>query len=289
MLPFLKIGIYSLLIISLFSGCTKNNENKNSTAGSKKIIIIGHAGSGFNYLFMPFNPYPPNSFQSLKNGLSNGAEGVEVDVQLTADHQLVLYHDNTLDEKTSLSGFVIDANSMDVLSTPYKCGFPYDLFHDEKIITFNQWIEYAIQLTEIPFLQIDLKTGSGLSEAVKDTLLHLIAEELKNVNYPLDKVIAISGEHAVVTKILKNYPHIKCAFQPGEFSKGLEWVVANGCKFIIIDQKYLAPGDVQSAHDKGIGVIALGGRAKSTFLKLIKMEPDYIQSNNVNLLHRLLQ
>ena len=287
MLTLFKRSFKILLFSLLCSGC--DNSDQNHKPAAKKIINIGHAGSGFNYLFMPFNPYPPNSFQSLKNGLNDGAEGVEVDVQITSDHVLVLFHDNTLESRTELSGFMINANSKDVLGVSYECGFPYDLIQDEHIITFHQWLEYSIKLPVIPYLHIDLKTSNGQSDAIVDTLLKLVFGELNSVNYPLDKVIVISGESTVITKILNNYPAINTAYQPAEFSEGLKWILANGVEYIIMDQKRLTPEDIQAAHEKGIGVIALGGRAKSTFRKLIDMKPDYIQSNNVSLLHKLLK
>src|SRR6187455_1958541 len=136
---------FKLLLISiLFTGCS--NDDLDPTVKNNSIIIIGHAGSGFNYLFMPFNPYPTNSFKSLKNALADGADGVEVDVQMTADLQLVLYHDNTLESETDLNGYVIHANSKNVIGANYHCGFPYDLFHNEQIITFQHWLTYATKL-----------------------------------------------------------------------------------------------------------------------------------------------
>jgi glycerophosphoryl diester phosphodiesterase len=279
---------YSILLITLFLiGCIKG-ENRNVNPEIKKIRNIGHAGSGFNYLFMPFNPLPTNSFQSLKNALENGADGVEVDLQLTADHELVLYHDITLESLTNLSGYVIHANSRDIVGTDYKCGFPFDLFQDETIITFSTWLDYAKQLSVIPYLQIDVKTANRDAEAAADTLIKLLDEKLTSAGYPLDKVVLISSDFNLLSKIINAYPKFHCAYQPAEFYQGLNWVKQNKCEYIIMDQKYLTAKAVSDAHIAGIGIIAMGGRSENTLLNLIAMNPDFIQANNVKMLHELL-
>ncbi len=289
MLTLSKISSSIIAISMLCPGCFNSDKNRNSPPENKNILNIGHAGSGFNYLFMPFNPYPTNSFQSLKNALANGADGVEVDLQLTADHKLVLFHDFTLESNTDLKGYIINFNSTEIVGVPYECGFPYDLFQNEKIISLPEWLNYAHQLPQFPYLHIDLKTNNNSAESMAGIMLNVLFENLKTVEYPLEKVILISGDYNVITKILTEYPMLNCAYQPAEFNEGLSWVQQHGCKFMIIDQKRLTGNDVKTAHEKGIRVIAMGGRAESTLLKLIEMKPDFIQSNNVKMLHHLLQ
>ena len=43
-----------------------------------------------------------------------GIEGIEIDVQLTRDEELVIMHDLTLDRTTSGSGFVRQTSSIEV-------------------------------------------------------------------------------------------------------------------------------------------------------------------------------
>jgi glycerophosphoryl diester phosphodiesterase len=279
---------YSVLLIAvLIAGCLNGEHHRKSDSGIT-IRNIGHAGSGFNYLMMPFNPYPTNSFQSLKNAIDNGADGVEVDLQLTADHELVLFHDNTLESHTELKGFIIQADSRAILNADYECGFPYDWFQDEKVISLSRWLDYAKQLQTVPYLQIDIKTANSEAEALADTMMYILYEKLIAAGYPLEKVILISGDHNLLSKTINDYPMFNCAYQPAEFYTGLKWVTENKCKYIIIDQKYLTAAEINDAHSKGIRVIAMGGRSESKLASLIEMNPDFIQANNVKALHELL-
>jgi glycerophosphoryl diester phosphodiesterase len=64
------------------------------------VKIIGHGGSGTE------GEHPMNSRMALISGLELGLDGIELDVQLTADGVLVAYHAEDLDELTDCTGKV---------------------------------------------------------------------------------------------------------------------------------------------------------------------------------------
>ena len=285
----LRKSIEIALLLFLITGCGKPEKNAVNSLNKNPVINIGHAGSGFNYLFMPFNPLPPNSFKSLSTALENGATGVEVDIQITADNKLVLFHDKTVDNVVGLSGTVPSVMSTDLIGGKYKIGFPYDLFQDEEVISFKRWIRHAISLPDIPYLQMDIKSSPDQSAESKMKLLELINSELKEVNYPLEKVIAIGVDPALLLMMNKIEPKMNLAFEPGDFQGGLDWAKANNCKYLILDYKKLTGEKIETAHSQGIGIIAFGGKSRSTLVKIINMRPVFIQSNNVALVTELLE
>ena len=64
------------------------------------VLIIGHGGLGMGA------SVPMNSEAALVGGLALGADGVELDVQLTADSVLVAYHAQDLSELTPCTGLI---------------------------------------------------------------------------------------------------------------------------------------------------------------------------------------
>jgi glycerophosphoryl diester phosphodiesterase len=62
---------------------------------------LGHRGMGQNLLRGPF---PENSLAGFAEAMARGADGVELDVELTADGMLLVLHDDTLDRTTTCSG-----------------------------------------------------------------------------------------------------------------------------------------------------------------------------------------
>ncbi len=64
---------------------------------------LAHRGLGPT---RPGNPLPENSLAAFRAAMAQGADGVELDVELTADGALLVMHDDTLDRTTTCSGCV---------------------------------------------------------------------------------------------------------------------------------------------------------------------------------------
>jgi len=60
--------------------------------------IYGHRGSKANY--------PENTMQGFKKALDYGVDGIEIDIHLTKDDEVVIIHDKTLDRTTNGTGAV---------------------------------------------------------------------------------------------------------------------------------------------------------------------------------------
>jgi glycerophosphoryl diester phosphodiesterase len=65
--------------------------------------IFAHRGQGPT---RPGNPFPENSLAAFRAAIAQGTDGLEMDSELTADGQLVLMHDDTVDRTTECSGCV---------------------------------------------------------------------------------------------------------------------------------------------------------------------------------------
>jgi glycerophosphoryl diester phosphodiesterase len=100
----------TLLFFFLLS-CSKS---KNYEA----VLVFGHGGNGLEILN---SFYHDNSLEAINLALSiDGNNGVEVDVQLSADGELWLYHDNYLDNETNGEGCINEKNSAYLETISYK-------------------------------------------------------------------------------------------------------------------------------------------------------------------------
>jgi hypothetical protein len=63
-------------------------------------LVLGHAGAGVS------GPTPENSLAGAAQSLREGADGIEIDVQLSADGEPVLMHDATVERMTGARGRV---------------------------------------------------------------------------------------------------------------------------------------------------------------------------------------
>lgn len=105
---------------------------------SPAVLVIGHRGAPLEEL--------ENSIASFSRAKALGADGVELDVQLTADGRLVVMHDPTLDRTTTCTG-AIRARSLAELGA---CS----LQNGEPIRTLEQVLEIIVPLFSLVFVEI---------------------------------------------------------------------------------------------------------------------------------------
>ncbi len=102
---------------------------------------------------------PENTLSSFYLGLLQGANGIETDVQMTKDGELVLFHDDTLDRVSNGKGKLSDY-TLKELKELEICGNATCGFFD-RIITFREFLE-KFSKYDIKFA-IELK-GAGVEE-----------------------------------------------------------------------------------------------------------------------------
>ncbi len=82
------------------------------------VLLFGHGGNGLEILN---SYYHDNSLEAINLALSiDGNNGIEVDVQLSADGELWLYHDNFLESETNGEGCINNRNSAYIESLKYN-------------------------------------------------------------------------------------------------------------------------------------------------------------------------
>ncbi|MFH2142599.1 MAG: glycerophosphodiester phosphodiesterase family protein [Bacteroidota bacterium] len=99
-----------LLILNLHC---KKEEITDNTYFKSKVVILGHRGMGLYYKM------PGNTYESICPAIGIGADGCEMDVQLTKDSVLILYHDKLLKPLTTCSGRIYDLNWDEVQECEY--------------------------------------------------------------------------------------------------------------------------------------------------------------------------
>jgi glycerophosphoryl diester phosphodiesterase len=126
------------LVFVLF-GCTKSEQVKN-------ILVFGHAGMG---LSMINSIYHDNSKEAVSLALNlPTSNGVEVDVRLSADGTLWLYHDEWLEAETNGKGCVSELSDLQLAE------FYYLTFKHEKLVKLTDILPL---LNDDQTLFIDLK------------------------------------------------------------------------------------------------------------------------------------
>lgn len=140
---------------------------------------------------------PENTLEAFLLAAEQGADGVELDVQLTKDGEMVVVHDEEIDRVSDGSGFVKDYTLAELKILNFNKTHPE--YQDVKIPTLREVYE-ALKPTGMT-INVELKTGIFWYKDLEKKVLELTKEmEME------DRVIYSSFNHYSIAKILELDP-----------------------------------------------------------------------------------
>ena len=156
------------------------------------VHVCGHRGHSIGA--------PENTIAALTATRENGGTSAEIDVVLTADGEIVLMHDDTLDRTTSGSGLVSSHSLAEVRQLDAGASFD-PRFAGEPVPTLVEAIEQARAI------------GIGLVVEIKEfqdvpRLIERLAEIDAETNAG-DVAIFISFDHTVLKGLKARLPHLR--------------------------------------------------------------------------------
>jgi glycerophosphoryl diester phosphodiesterase len=137
---------WSIILILLFS-CKKQE--------SYPVEIIGHAGNGLN---ISTSIYHANSLESIELALGTvGVSGIEIDLQLSADNEFWLLHDDKLETETSGSGCISESTYEQLKNVHFKT------INKEKLVRFKD-LDFSKYSGKTIYM--DIRHYNGCNEAL---------------------------------------------------------------------------------------------------------------------------
>ena len=145
--------------------------------------------------------YPENTMLAFRKAVEEGVDGIELDVQLTKDGEVVIIHDETIDRTTDGKGLVVSYtyDELRKFDASFKfrgqCGF-------NPIPTLREYFELVKDKNLVT--NIELKTGLNEYFGIEEKVWKLIEE------YRLeDRVLISSFNHYSVLRMKSIAPNLK--------------------------------------------------------------------------------
>ncbi len=161
----------------------------------KKTKIFGHRGASA--------VAPENTLEAFALAMEQGADGIELDVQMTKDGQLVVAHDEVIDRVSDGRGAIRDYTLEQLKQFSFNKTHPE--YKDAKIPTLEEVLEFVKSSDLI--VNIELKTGvywyKKIEEAVADLVQAMGME---------DRIIYSSFNHYSVQKMKQLCPKAETAY-----------------------------------------------------------------------------
>ena len=207
-------------------------------AGRKPQVWAHRGASGY---------YPENTLPAFAGAADMGAQGIELDVQLTKDEKIVVIHDEWIDRTSDGKGWVKDYTLEELRQYNYNQQFP-ELGHVD-IPTMEEVFE-LIRPTDL-CINIELKTGIVFYDRLEERILALT----KDMGME-ERVIYSSFNHYSIKKIRQLDADARVGFL---FSDGTmdmaDYGAKHGVNALHPALYYLQyPGFVQQCAEKGIDI-----------------------------------
>ncbi len=265
----------SLFLSLLLISCNKDIHDFDiSNLNDNKIDILGHRGMGKKH------KYPGNSFESIETAIKLGADGSEIDVQITKDSVLVIFHDKELSKKTNFQGTVRDYNWADLDSCTYQHASSENIY----VITVEDLFSRIPNIQDYYF-SFDCKFYP--QEETLNTYFRQFAYAIKQVieKHNMHNKVMIESEIIQFHQILKQNEVQALQFTVcSEITEGIR--IAEQLDLYGIGMgSAITKRDIELAHDKGFRVMTWVPKTKGGNVKAIRKNPDFIQT--AKLIHLL--
>lgn len=210
-----KLGIFHLLS----KITTREYPNRHGTQANlvKQVIILtlifAHRGAS--------GTHPENTMLAFFEAERVKADGIELDVHLTKDGEVVIIHDETINRTTNGKGYVKDFTLAEIQQFDAGCKFKTGKF-TAKIPTLDEFLKWFRRTTNM-ICNIEIKKTT-----VRDFLLEEKTIQLVKQYRLEDRVIISSFNHYSIVYCHQVAPEIEIAplymegiYRPWDYAKSI--------------------------------------------------------------------
>ena len=146
---------------------------------------------------------PENTMPAFKLAAEMNADGIELDIQMTKDGEIVILHDETIDRTSSSKGWLKDYTLQELKKMDFSYG---NLAYEGTSIPTMREVFELIRPTDLT-INIELKTGIVFYPGIEEKITAMTRE------YGMeDRVIYSSFNHYSVLRIKELVPEAKTGF-----------------------------------------------------------------------------
>ncbi|MGL5788124.1 MAG: glycerophosphodiester phosphodiesterase [Bacteroidales bacterium] len=259
-----------LTTICMLGACSSEMDFKVDNVHDN-IIVMGHGGMGF------FHRYPMNSFESIMNCIRLGADGTEIDVQLSRDNVLYAFHDGLLDDATNMTGAIRDKES----ETLNECFYDKQTNSEFRLARLDKTME---KLSAYPGLKFsfDCKLSPGMDneEQYYSDFIDAIGKLIKE--YHLQGHVYIESSNPDFLLMLRRkMPAAYRFYYASDFEDAINYLKNDRVQGITISGEKISAEQITQLHDMNIMVALFGAKSPSGNKDFVKRNADIIQSDYV--------
>ncbi len=244
-------------------------------------VIIGHRGA-MGYV-------PENTLLSFEEAIRRGADLVEMDVQLTADNQVVVMHDTSVDRTTNGQGMVRDLPLKKIQS--FDAGGWYGQDYSKEYVpslsdVIRRFRARKSTRHQLVGLIIELKTVRGSGGSLADA----VVAQLQRDDF-IDRVFIISFDTVALQEVRVANKHVPTGLlysEEGDESR-ITQARTIGAQALFPRKTCITARGVLAAHKAGLAVATWTANTKNEMKRMMTCGVDCIATNYPDRLRSLME
>jgi len=207
------------------------------TDWSEEIMqIFAHRGSS--------GTRPENTLPAFAEAVRIGVDGIELDVQLTKDQQVIIMHDETVDRTTDGKGAIIDKTLAEIKKLNAGSWFD-EHYSSTKVPTLKEVVDLLVARNYRGILGIELKTDKEAYPGIEEKVSALMTSQQWPFTYWYSSfnMDTLERIHALEPQTRIDFIMDKAAVPPLVFEKpeiqgihpNIEWVWTNAEEIATFD------------------------------------------------------
>ncbi len=227
--------------------------------------------------------FPINSSDAYLSCIGLGAQGTEIDVQMTADGVLVAFHDKFMEHSTNLKGPVFE-KTWNEIQEAYYTNPPYSSY---RVVSLDALLSSMGNPEEL-VLFLDCKAyNPDTSQAYRDMFIQAIRKLADRHHLAKNLFIELSRKD-LIRSLKTQHPSMNL-FAYVDFEEGLELATSLDLSGITISEDHISKQQVLQAHQQGVMIAVFNTRTKHDNWNAVEKNVDFIQSDRIRHLLRILR
>ena len=236
------------------------------------IIRVAHRGASAQF--------PENTLLSFRKAIEQGVDALEIDIHRTADDELVVLHDSTLERTTNGRGNVCDHNLQEIRQL--------DAGQGEKVPLLTEVIQLARE-SQIR-LCVEIK---GATETEELAIAEGVIRTLEATDFLSQTIVtSFSSKSLLHAKSLS--PEVSTMLDPSPQDGSLTprqicaQVLRAGANCLSYDFRFLTPAIVRECQLSGLALWPWDPYEPEDIQQVLKLNIDGIMTNRPDMLNKVL-
>jgi glycerophosphoryl diester phosphodiesterase len=252
------------------------------STGQARVAVAAHRGGA--------QLWPENSLLAYRNALGIGVEYLETDVHLTADGEVVVLHDPTLDRTTTGRGAVRDQKAADLASVRLKAAD--GSVTGEPVPTLAQLLDLLKPSPARLLLEIKVGAGRQRYPDIEEKTLALVKQRGL-----LDRVVIMAFEAPTIVRVRELEPSARTTLLVSRTRierervaarEAVKWAKAAGASDLGIDFRVLDADVIADSRTAKLRLAAWTVNDEADIRRVLALGVDVVISDRPDLAKRLV-